>query len=91
MQVPIELDADQVEQILVEGLKQAYEVNLTFPDEPDYEKLYQAFHVLLPYFMGEEKFTQFAVKAKKDTDKLLEHEKKLRKFGKALSEAYRGL
>jgi hypothetical protein len=91
MQVPIELDDDQIESITVEGLKRSYEANLTFPDEPDYEKLHQAFHVLLPYFMGEEKFTQFAVKVKKDTDKLLEQEKKLRKFGKALSEAYRGL
>jgi hypothetical protein len=91
MQVPIELDADQVEQILIEGLKQAYEVNLTFPDEPDYEELHKAFQVLLPYFIGEEKYLQFVVNAKKNADKVLENDKKLRKFGKALADAYGGL
>jgi hypothetical protein len=91
MQVPIELDADQVEQILVEGLKQAYEVNLTFPEEPDYEKLHQAFQVLLPYFMGEDAYIKFVVQAKKESDEILAEGKKLKKFGQALSEAYRGL
>ena len=91
MQVPIELDADQVEQILVEGLKQSYTVNLTFPEEPDYEKLNKAFHVLLPYFMGEDAYIKFAVQAKKESDEILAESKKLKKFGKALSEAYRGL
>jgi hypothetical protein len=91
MQVPIELNEDQVEQILIEGLKQAYTVNLTFPEEPDYEKLNKAFHVLLPYFMGEDAYIKFVVQAKKESDEILAEDKKLRKFGKALSEAYRGL
>jgi hypothetical protein len=91
MQVQIELNADQIEQILCEGLKQAYEVNLTFPDEPDYEKLHQAFQVLLPYFIGEENYLQFVVNAKKNADKVLEHDKKLKKYGKALADAYGGL
>ena len=91
MQVPIELDADQVEQILIEGLKQSYTVNLTFPEEPDYEKLNKAFHVLLPYFMGEDAYIKFVVQAKKESDEILAESKKLKKFGQALSEAYRGL
>ena len=91
MQVQIELNADQIEQILCEGLKQAYEVNLTFPDEPDYEKLNKAFHVLLPYFRGEDAYIKFVVEAKKSADKVLEHDKKLKKYGKALADAYRGL
>ena len=91
MQVPIELNEDQVEQILIEGLKQAYTVNLTFPEEPDYEKLNKAFHVLLPYFMGEDAYLKFVVQAKKESDAILAEDKKLKKFGQALSEAYRGL
>ena len=91
MQVPIELNEDQVEQILIEGLKQAYTVNLTFPEEPDYEKLNKAFHVLLPYFMGEDAYIKFVVQAKKESDDILAEDKKIKKFGQALSEAYRGL
>jgi len=91
MQVQIELDPDQVEIVLIEGLKQAYTVNLTFPEEPDYEKLNKAFHVLLPYFMGEDAYLKFVVQAKKESDAILAEDKKLKKFGQALSEAYRGL
>ena len=91
MQVPIELNEDQVEQILIEGLKQAYTVNLTFPEEPDDEKLNKAFHVLLPYFMGEDAYLKFVVQAKKESDAILAEDKKLKNFGQALSEAYRGL
>jgi hypothetical protein len=91
MQVQIELDDDQVENVLVEGLKQAYVVNLTFPEEPDYETLNKAFHILLPYFMGEDAYIKFVVQAKKESDEILAEDKKLKNFGQALSEAYGGL
>ena len=91
MQVPIELNEDHVEQLLIEGLKQAYTVNLTCPEEPDYETLNKAFHILLPYFMGEDAYLKFVVQAKKESDAILAEDKKLKKFGQALSEAYRGL
>ena len=91
MQVPIDLNEDQVEQILTEGLKQAYQVHLTFPEEPDYEKLNQAFHVLLPYFMGEDAYIKFVVKATKEANEVLEHDKKMKKLSKLLAEAHNGL
>jgi hypothetical protein len=53
MQVQIKLDDDQVDEVLVEGLKKAYEINLTFPHEPNYDELNDAFKVLLKYFMGD--------------------------------------
>ena len=53
MQVLIELDEDQTESVLVEGLKKAYEINLTFPHEPDYDELNEAFKVMIKYFMGD--------------------------------------
>jgi hypothetical protein len=53
MQVIIELNDDQVESVLAEGLKRAYETHLTFPNEPDYEELHEAFKIMLKYFLGE--------------------------------------
>jgi hypothetical protein len=91
MQVSIKLDDDQVESILVEGLKKSYAVNLTFPNEPDFEELNKAFMVLLPYFMGENKAKKFVDKATKESKYVLDQDAILRKYGKVLAEAYNGL
>ena len=53
MQVLIDLDDDQTDALLVEALKKGFEINLTFPNEPDYVELNQAFKLLLEYYMGE--------------------------------------
>lgn len=53
MQVIIELNEDQVDSVLGEGLKRAYETHLLFPNEPDYDELHEAFRVMLKYFLGD--------------------------------------
>ena len=53
MQVLIELNDDQVDEVLAEGLKKAYEISLTFPHEHDYDELNSSFKILIKYFMGE--------------------------------------
>jgi hypothetical protein len=53
MQVLIDLDDDQTDTILVEALKKGFEINITFPNEPDYAKLNAAFKLMLEYYMGE--------------------------------------
>lgn len=59
MQVQINLTNEQVDDILVDGLKKGYEIHKTFPDEPDYEELDQAFKTLLSYYMGEKNYAKY--------------------------------
>jgi hypothetical protein len=53
MRVQIELTDDQVDEIIVDGLQKGYEINKTFPDEPNYYEIDQAFKTLLAYYMGD--------------------------------------
>jgi len=59
MQVLIELNDDQVEEVLAEGLKKAYEVHLSFPNEPDHDELHEAFKLMLNYFMLEKDYKKY--------------------------------
>lgn len=59
MQVLIELNDDQVDSVLAEGLQRAYETHLLFPEEPDYDELHEAFKVILKYFLGEKAGTKY--------------------------------
>ena len=79
MQVSIELTDDQVDEILVEGLKDGFWVNLNFKDEPNYYEINQAFMTLLAYYMGDKAY-----------DKFIKHYVKGSK-SKKLVEAYGGL
>ena len=45
MQVQIELTEDQVDEILLEGLKDGHRVNLEYPEEPNYYEINQAFKI----------------------------------------------
>lgn len=77
MQVLIELDADQVDSVVVEGLKKAYEIHLTFPNEPDYEELSYVFKVMIKYFMGDKASAKYLhglakVEKKYNTKRLVE-------------------
>ena len=60
MQVQIKLTDEQVDDILVEGLQKGYEVNKTFPDEPNYYEIDQAFKTLLAYYMGDANYAKYA-------------------------------
>jgi len=53
MQVPIKLTDEQVDDILVEGLKSGYEINKSFSEEPNYYEIDQSFKTLLAYYMGD--------------------------------------
>jgi hypothetical protein len=59
MQVPIKLTDEQVDDILVEGLKSGYQVNLNFPDEPNFYEINQAFRTLLAYYMGDKECAKY--------------------------------
>ena len=59
MQVQIKLTDDQVDDILVEGLKDGHRVNLEFPEEPNYYEINQAFRTLLAYYMTEKEFNKY--------------------------------
>ena len=59
MQVPIKLTDEQVDDILVEGLKSGYEINLNFPDEPNFYEISQAFRTLLAYYMGDKECAKY--------------------------------
>ena len=59
MQVQINLTHEQVDQILVEGLKDGFQVNLNFKDEENYYEINQAFRTLLEYYMGTNAFDKF--------------------------------
>lgn len=82
MQVLIELNDDQADEVLIEALKSGYQINLDFPDEPNFYDVSQAFKTLLTYYMGD-----------KECAKYLHARAKLRKNPKALRlvEAENGL
>lgn len=82
MQVTIELEDEQVDYILVEGLKSGFETNKTFPDEPNYYEIDQAFKTLLAYYMGDANYAKYAhdmAKTRKTNN------------AKRLADAYNGL
>lgn len=58
MQVLIELDDDQVESILVEGLKKNYEIHLNMHEGNEHH-IHEAFHIMLAYFMTEKDFAKY--------------------------------
>ena len=60
MQVQIKLTDEQVDDILVVGLKSGFEVNKTFPDEPNFYEIDQAFKTLLAYYMGDANYAKYA-------------------------------
>lgn len=80
MQVSIELDDDQVDEVLINGLKDGFRINLEFKDEPNYYEINQAFRTLLEYYMGE-----------KDFNKFIKHYQKKNYDSKRLVEANNGL
>ena len=79
MQVPIKLTDEQVDEILVEGLKSGFKINLEFKDEHNYYELNQSFRTLLAYYMGDKEFDKFIKPYNKSTS------------SKKLTEAYGGL
>lgn len=60
MQVQINLTDEQVDDILIEGLKNGFETNKTFPDEPNFYEIDQAFKTLLAYYMGDANYAKYA-------------------------------
>ena len=69
MQVPINLTDEQVDDILVEGLKSGYEINKSFPDEPNYYEIDQSFKTLLAYYMGDKAYAVYMHKKAKGRKK----------------------
>ena len=59
MQVLIDLDDDQSDVILIEALQKGHQVNLGFPEEPNYYEINQAFRTLLEYYMGTKAFDKY--------------------------------
>jgi hypothetical protein len=82
MRVQIKLTDEQVDDILVEGLKSGYEINKTFPDEPNYYEIDQAFKTLLAYYMGDANYAKYAHDMAKGRKK---------NNAKRISDAYNGL
>jgi hypothetical protein len=79
MQVLIELNDDQADEVLVESLKSGYEINLNFPDEPNFYEINQAFRTLLAYYMGDKEYAKYMHKRAKvrkhyNTKRLVEAE-----------------
>ena len=60
MQVQINLTDDQVDDILINGLKSGFETNKTFPEEPNFYEIDQAFKTLLAYYMGDANYAKYA-------------------------------
>lgn len=58
MQVLIELDDDQIEDVLVAGLKRNYEIHLSMR-EPESHHIHEAFQIMLSYFMTEKDFDKY--------------------------------
>jgi UTP-glucose-1-phosphate uridylyltransferase len=59
MQVLIDLTDDNMDDILVEGLKRGFETMRNFPEEPNYHEINQAFMTLLGYYMLEKDFNKY--------------------------------
>ena len=58
MRVTIRLIDEQIDEVLIHGLKEGFETNLEFPEEPNYYEINQAFRTLLNYYMGDRKSTR---------------------------------
>lgn len=58
MQVLIELDDDQIESVLVDGLKRNYETHLSLR-EPEDHHIHEAFQIMLAYFMTEKEYAKY--------------------------------
>lgn len=58
MQVLIELDDDQIESVLIDGLKRNYETHLSLR-EPEDHHIHEAFQIMLGYFMSEKEFNKY--------------------------------
>jgi hypothetical protein len=58
MQVLIELDDDQIEDVLVSGLKRNYEIHLNMR-EPEDHHVHEAFQIMLAYFMSERDYEKY--------------------------------
>ena len=65
MQVLIDLNDEQADDVLVEALKSGYQVNLNFPDEPNFYEISQAFRTLLAYYMGDKEYAKYMHKMAK--------------------------
>ena len=59
MQVIIDLNDDQADVVLIEALKSGYQVNLNFPEEPNFYEISQAFRTLLSYYMGDKECAKY--------------------------------
>ena len=59
MQVIIELNDEQTDEVLVEGLKSGYAINLNFPEEKNFYEISQAFRTLLTYYMGDKECAKY--------------------------------
>ena len=58
MQVLIELDDDQIEDVVVAGLKRNYEIHLNMR-EPEDHHIHEAFQIMLAYFMTEKEYAKY--------------------------------
>jgi tRNA U38,U39,U40 pseudouridine synthase TruA len=75
MQVQINLNDDQVDEVLLHGLKDGFRINLEFKEEPNFYEINQAFRTLLEYYMGTKAFDAFIKhynKKKYNTKRLVE-------------------
>ena len=68
MQVQIELTDEQADEVLLDALKQGFETNLQFPDEPNYYEINQSFRTLLAYYMTEKEFDKYIKRFNKKYD-----------------------
>ena len=59
MQAVIELDDDQIESILVEGLKKNYEIHLKTYEDNEHH-VHEAFQIMLAYFMTDKEFRKYS-------------------------------
>ena len=58
MQVLIELDDDQIEDVVVAGLKRNYEIHLNMR-EPEDHHIHEAFQIILSYFMTQKEYDKY--------------------------------
>ena len=58
MQVLLELDDDQIEDVVVAGLKRNYEIHLNMR-EPEDHHIHEAFQIMLAYFMTEKEYAKY--------------------------------
>lgn len=83
MRVQIELTDEQVDAILVNGLKDGFRINNEFKGEPEYEKLNNAFLTLIKYYLTESELEEFV--------KNIPNKKDRTQSAILLAEAYNGL